>query len=297
MEEDDSNEDDSTTRSGPPAVPSSSSSAKSRPPPQTPDPAVHEVTWGFAEDATEDDGDGAAGGFPDGDGDGDGALSASDDAYYRADPKKALRTWCESHGQDLTFRFEEEGKGPSKVFVASLSLDLDDGTSLQTSGRGGRKREAERNILRSSGSARRAEELRRRRKEMLAELEDDGDGDSFYDRTGDAERRQARREQAARDGASAKPETHDTLAAKLAEKRAEVAEAEAELQLALAAAAGAAQTQNDTDAAAAVAAAAEPVDELDAYIESLKARSSGGGAGKPPPRPDAVQRRLDALRK
>lgn len=82
------------------------------------------MTWGFKEDAREDDDVDM-----EGEGEEDPSRLLDEDAYYYKDPKKALKTWCEQRGFDMVFKFEEEGLGSSKCFVASIELEIDGGVS------------------------------------------------------------------------------------------------------------------------------------------------------------------------
>jgi hypothetical protein len=90
------------------------------------------VTWGMAEDAVDED---LALQEPI-----EGELN--ENAYYFKDPKKALNTWAAQKGFDISFSIEEEGFGINKVFVASVTFDMDS-FSLTGTGRGSRKKEAE----------------------------------------------------------------------------------------------------------------------------------------------------------
>lgn len=97
-------------------------------------------------------------------GEGDGTLD--ENAYYYADPKKALRVWLEQRGSELEFKVEEEGHGRTKGYVAQVQLPVEIGFGALTGiGRGLRKKHAEneaaldacikldrKGLLRSSGS-------------------------------------------------------------------------------------------------------------------------------------------------
>ncbi|KAI9363398.1 hypothetical protein DFJ73DRAFT_792820 [Zopfochytrium polystomum] len=243
-----------------------------------------EVTWGFAEDAVEDDAAAGDDGAAEGD-EGDG------EAYYYRDPRKALRVWCEARGQALAFEHVEEGKGPSKVFVATVSVELEGGSVVSASGKGGRKKEAEkeaclnaciqldrRKVLRSSGSALRLEEMKRRR-EMFEELNNDDD-DSFYDRTGSIDKKRRKKETT---NTANKTETHESLSAKLAAKQAAIKEVEDALRAQEAAAAAKmAQATRDNDGES---------DALDTFMSSLESDAKRG------PTTDLLQHQLAQLKK
>ncbi|KAJ3005606.1 Kanadaptin [Thoreauomyces humboldtii] len=153
--------------------------------------SVTEVSWGFGEDAVEEDDDEDAIDAPDN----HNARPLDPDAYYHADPRKALRTWLEARGHHMTFDVKESGPGHARVYEATLDLPVDTahGTPLQASGSGGRRRLAEidaaldgclkldrRGVLRPKDRAEQVE-IEKERKKKFADQDDDGD--SFYDRT------------------------------------------------------------------------------------------------------------------
>ncbi|KAJ3052047.1 Kanadaptin [Rhizophlyctis rosea] len=155
-----------------------------------------EVSWGFAEDASEEDEGPTAHDFEDG--------SAPDEsAYYHSDPKKALRNWLEQRGAELVFHVEEEGHGRDKGFVAKVELPIEVGSGFLTGiGRATRKKVAEneaaldacikldkKHLLRSAGS-----EVQSAVKTKIKKLfgEDEDDEDSFYDRTDRGSRSKAK---------------------------------------------------------------------------------------------------------
>ncbi|KAJ3227379.1 hypothetical protein HDU78_010036 [Chytriomyces hyalinus] len=197
-----------------------------------PEKEDHSISWGFAEDASNDDHeDHASMDHDDEDLAGFANTAADEDAYYFKDPKKALRTWVESRGGatgELQFDFDEEGHGISKIFVATISLDLDGGHVLKGVGRGSRKKEAEKNaaleacikldrrkILRSSTGAIKADIKRKTEK-----YEDDND--SFYDRTERPKRVKKTETQAA--------ETYESLTAKLAQSQIDLDQLDADIE-------------------------------------------------------------------
>ncbi|KAJ3044891.1 hypothetical protein HDV00_000173 [Rhizophlyctis rosea] len=163
------------------------------PPPLRPKPVEAEeteVSWGFGEDATEDDEVGAPT-QPD-----EGYADDGDEsAFYHADPKKALRNWLEQRGSELHFTVEEEGHGRTKGFVAKVELPIEVGFGTLTGvGRGSRKKAAEneaaldackkldrKDLLRNSDGAQARSFEKAKLKKMFGEVDDDDD--SFYDRT------------------------------------------------------------------------------------------------------------------
>ncbi|ORY29422.1 hypothetical protein BCR33DRAFT_857692 [Rhizoclosmatium globosum] len=211
-----------------------------------------EVSWGFGEDASNDDAP-ASGMMLDEDEESfdlAGVSNVDPDAYYYKDSKKALKTWCDSRNLDMVFTFDEEGHGVSKVFVATIQLVLDGGYTLTGTGKGARKKEAERNaaleacvkldrrgILRSTASAHSSSSKRR-----AAQNDDD---DSFFDRT---ERPKKARVQ------SNVSETYESIVAKLNEKRTELESLDSDIA--------------SIDAPS--ASASEEIDELDQFVMGLE---------------------------
>ncbi|KAJ3195542.1 Kanadaptin [Irineochytrium annulatum] len=142
-----------------------------------------EVTWGFAEDAKEDD-------------DEDGIdlgqdLPDDESAYYYKDPRKALRVWFETKGGNMHFDFEEDGKGVNRIYVSTVVCDYETG-SVTGTGKSTRKKDAER--LAALDACRKLDRKKRFRPEDIKAQERaekarlfgddaDDDGDSFYDRT------------------------------------------------------------------------------------------------------------------
>ena len=103
-----------------------------------------EVSWGFREDAIEDneeeeEGDEGHMGI-------NTTTAGQDDdeeAYYHRDPKKALRTWCDVRGQSMNFTFQEEGRAHERVYTATIEFDIEGKGLISASGRGSKKKEAE----------------------------------------------------------------------------------------------------------------------------------------------------------
>ncbi|RHZ68913.1 hypothetical protein Glove_292g39 [Diversispora epigaea] len=156
-------------------------------------PDIAEVTWGMAEDAEEE------GEF------GDLTVSAAkeswkrdENAYYYKDAKKALRNWFENRGYDMEFENEQEGH--TRTFTARIQLpDVEDAYGpVYGIGSGPKKRDAERQAaidacekLDMLGILRGAQDEILARKKRLKHLlgnNEDEDNDSFYDRTGQADR-------------------------------------------------------------------------------------------------------------
>ncbi|KAL2917345.1 hypothetical protein HK105_203009 [Polyrhizophydium stewartii] len=217
------------------------------------------VTWGFAEDAYE--GDEFAGKDID--------MSAIDiasidpNAFYFADPRKALRVWFESRGDEMAFQYEEEGPGAMRTYTARIELPVETGMgTLSATGRAGRKRDAERNacleacakldklgVLRGSG-AEAAERQKKRMRELYGE--DDDDQDTFYDRTMTEGKKAKNKGSAQQD----KVETFDSLTAKRAELVIEIEQLRERIQQA----ASSAQQPKDAE---------DGQDELDKFMSTV----------------------------
>ncbi|KND01312.1 uncharacterized protein SPPG_03122 [Spizellomyces punctatus DAOM BR117] len=171
------------------------------------------VTWGFGEDASEED-QPVEYDLPENDN-----TAVDENAYYYADPRKALRLWLEARGYDMEFRVEEEGHGRDRGYVARIELPVEVGygAALQGVGHGRRKKEAEndaaldacikldkRGVLRSN----RAEQAEAERNRMKALLGDEDESeDSFYDRT----KRTGKSKTLPKKSAPAKAETYESL--------------------------------------------------------------------------------------
>ncbi|KAI8618388.1 hypothetical protein BC830DRAFT_1079246 [Chytriomyces sp. MP71] len=188
--------------------------------------APHEISWGFAEDASAEDAAYMS------DAEDLEHVPVDEDAYYHRDPKKALKTFCEQRGVDPALRWDEEGHGPSKLFVATLTMELDGGRTMQGEGRASRKKQAEklaaldlcikldkRQLLRSGGAFQSRAEMKRR----TDKYGDNDDDDSFFDRT--------ERPKKGKKEATSAPvvETYESLTAKLSTSDADIASIDTEI--------------------------------------------------------------------
>lgn len=198
---------------------------------------LHEVTWGFDDDAEEDN----AGEDVNDD------AEVDQNAYYVKDPRKALRVWAEARfvlakvtscslfeftetlllesfslpnrGVQIDFEHEEEGKGHERVYLARLRLPLGSSGSLTASGTSSRKKDAEREAcldacakLDRRGLLRVTESTSsKKRKNEEDDLDDSLD--NFYDRAGTATKSKKRAVGAAGKD-NAKVETFESLSAK-----------------------------------------------------------------------------------
>ncbi|TPX56210.1 hypothetical protein PhCBS80983_g04684 [Powellomyces hirtus] len=240
-----------------------------------------EITWGFAEDAIEED-DQDNNDAPDND-----MGVVDENAYYHADPRKALRTWLEARGMQMTFQVEEDGPGHDRIYTAKMDLPVETsyGTTMQAIGTGGRKRAAEvdaaldacikldkRGLLRSNRSEQ-AQKDRQRKKEMFGEENDDED--SFYDRTSQSSKQKTK--PAAK---STKTETYDSLVKKRDDLLAQIE-----------------NIQRQVDEDVTPTGGAEEEDEIDEFMASLRKKEALQAKevlkrGIPP-----LQREVDRLEK
>ncbi|TPX63603.1 hypothetical protein SpCBS45565_g06503 [Spizellomyces sp. 'palustris'] len=190
------------------------------------------VTWGFGEDAAEED-QPVEYDLPE-----DDNTAVDENAYYYADPRKALRLWLEARGYDMEFRVEEEGHGRDRGYVARIELPVEVGygAALQGVGHGRRKKEAEndaaldacikldkRGVLRSN-RAEQAEAERNRMKMLLGD--EDESEDSFYDRT----KRSEKSKTLPKKSAPAKAETYESLIKKRDDVLAEIADIQRQVE-------------------------------------------------------------------
>ncbi|KAI9013104.1 hypothetical protein BC832DRAFT_279591 [Gaertneriomyces semiglobifer] len=175
------------------------------------DPA--EITWGFGEDATEDEPDVE---FT--------SLSENDtdkSAYYHANPRKALQTFLQTHSLSLDIHTDESGAGHARVYTSTINLEVPTlGTTIVASGTASRKRESERDacldacikldrrgVLRTDTSTRKDSEAeRKRRRDLFGDANETED--SFYDRTS---RPAKKSKSGTSSGVSAKAENFESL--------------------------------------------------------------------------------------
>ncbi|KXS20861.1 hypothetical protein M427DRAFT_27941 [Gonapodya prolifera JEL478] len=157
---------------------------------------LHEVTWGFGEDAVDDENFEADTAVDE--------VEVDEGAMFRGSPFDmslagsssfyVLRDCFElKRGHTLDFTYSDSGHGQSHVYIATLDLPISDpttGAPIVAKGEGRRKRDAEvecsldackkldrRGLLTSSGEA----IAKQKRKKDL-----DDDDDEFFDRTGTA---------------------------------------------------------------------------------------------------------------
>ncbi|CAG8636958.1 3653_t:CDS:10 [Acaulospora morrowiae] len=201
-----------------------------------PAPETVEVTWGFAEDA-EDESELSITEAKE-------SWKRDENAYYYKDPKKALRNWFENRGYDMEFESEQEGPGHARTFTSRIQLpDVEDAYGpVYGIGSGPKKRDADRQaaidacekldmlgILRGGhdeacmqcefimyflirGAPKLNSEFtlvarKKRLKQLLGDDLDDNENDSFYDRTGQADRANSRKSLKS----TSKVETYESL--------------------------------------------------------------------------------------
>ncbi|GFU22907.1 kanadaptin [Nephila pilipes] len=148
-------------------------------------------TWGMSEDAEEEDG--SINPF---------ALSTANEELYIDDPKKTLRGWFEREGYEVEYKVEEKG---FRTFSCSVQLPVDtsagDFLTVEASVNG-KKREAvvacaleACRTLDRMGLLRQSHQESQQKKKKKWEENDyyDSDEDTFYDRTGEIEKRREMR--------------------------------------------------------------------------------------------------------
>ncbi|CAK6434958.1 unnamed protein product [Pipistrellus nathusii] len=170
-------------------------------------------TWGMGEDAIEDEAE-------------ENPIvlefQQEREAFYIKDPKKALQGFFDREGEELEYEFEEQGHS---TWLCRVRLPVDDSTGKQLVAEAihlGKKKEAmiqcsleACRILDTLGLLRQ-EAVSRKRKAKNWEDEDfyDSDDDTFLDRTGLVEKKRLNRMKKA-GKIDEKPETFESLVAKL----------------------------------------------------------------------------------
>lgn len=235
---------------------------------------VPEVTWGMAEDATEEEEqnpDMSKNPF---------SMSRDEDLHLD-DPKKTLRGWFEREGFELNYDCQEKGYAN---FTCTVDLPINEimGTSgaptqAEATVKGGKKKEAviqcaleACRILNKFGLLRQSNHESRAKKQIKKWKEDDyydSDEDEFLDRTGNiAAKRQKRMQlEGEIEAKDAAVETYETLLEKQKSVENEVLRIEKELKEAIEALHETKKVQEAEN------------DDLDAYMESLKKTEKGQG--------------------
>ncbi|XP_066451509.1 kanadaptin isoform X2 [Eleutherodactylus coqui] len=169
--------------------------------------------WGMGEDAVDEENDVNPIAME---------YQAEREALYSANPKKTLQGFFDREGEELDFEYEEQGIG-SWLCRVKLPVDDSSGKQLVTEVvHSGKKRDAMRlcsleacRMLDMRGLLRQ-EAVSRKRKAKQWEAEDfyDSDDDTFLDRTGIVEKKRLNRMKKA-GKIEEKPETYESLTAKL----------------------------------------------------------------------------------
>ncbi|XP_057715149.1 kanadaptin isoform X2 [Corythoichthys intestinalis] len=158
------------------------------------------------------------------------------EAAYLKDPKKALQGFYEREGEELEFEYEDKNHGS---WLCRIKLPVDDALGRQLIAEvthTGKKKEAavqcclEACRMLEARGVLRQEAVSRKRKKKNWEDEDyyDSDDDTFLDRTGTVEKK--RKERMKRAGKiEERPDTHESLLAKLSQVEKEVAETQKKL--------------------------------------------------------------------
>ncbi|XP_051027219.1 kanadaptin isoform X1 [Acomys russatus] len=218
-------------------------------------------TWGMGEDAVEDEVE-----------ENPIALEFQQDreAFYIKDPKKALQGFFDREGEELEYEFDEQGHS---TWLCRVRLPVDDSTGKQLVAEAihsGKKKEAmiqcsleACRILDTLGLLRQ-EAVSRKRKAKNWEDEDfyDSDDDTFLDRTGLVEKKRLNRMKKA-GKIDEKPETFESLVAKLNDAERELSEISERLK-------------------ASSKALSEPSsqDSLDAFMSEMKSGSTLDGVSR-----------------
>ncbi|KAG0228762.1 Kanadaptin [Actinomortierella wolfii] len=225
-----------------------------------PEEEQNDFDWGMKEDAVEEE---------DGFMDDNFRQKVDENAYYRSDPKKALRNYLEGRGYAYEVELEESGPGHARVYTARIRLPLESAIGpVYGEATTGKKKDAEREaaldacikldsrgMLRTeqmgSSSSSNATGRSSRRND------DDDDDDDFYDRTV-KKKRNVKKE-------SQQVDSHETLLVKHSRLKKEIEELESKIKA--------------VDAMEAERKRVEQENDLDAYMALLE-KSKGDSKGK-----------------
>ncbi|XP_076835321.1 kanadaptin isoform X2 [Brachyhypopomus gauderio] len=159
------------------------------------------------------------------------------EAAYLKDPKKALQGFYDREGEELEFEYEDKGHG---TWLCRIKLPVDDASGRQLVAEvthPGKKKEAavqcclEACRMLEARGVLRQEAVSRKRKKKNWEENDyyDSDDDSFLDRTGTVEKKRTERMKKA-GKIQERPDTYDSLVAKLATVEKQLADTESKLR-------------------------------------------------------------------
>ncbi|KAM9466761.1 kanadaptin [Clarias gariepinus] len=183
-------------------------------------------SWGMGDDAAPEEDENEENPFAT-------EFQEDQEAAYLKDPKKALQGFYDREGEELEFEYDDKGHG---TWLCRIKLPVDDAKGRQLIAEVthvGRKKEAavqcclEACRMLEARGLLRQEAVSRKRKKKNWEDDDyyDSDDDSFLDRTGTVERKRTERMKKA-GKIQERPDTYDSLVAKLAEVEKELAETE-----------------------------------------------------------------------
>uniref|UniRef100_A0A8P4KG27 Solute carrier family 4 member 1 adaptor protein n=1 Tax=Dicentrarchus labrax TaxID=13489 RepID=A0A8P4KG27_DICLA len=186
-------------------------------------------SWGIAEEAVPEEDENEENPFST-------EFHEDQEAAYLKDPKKALQGFYDREGEELEFEYEDKSHGS---WLCRIKLPVDDAVGRQLVAEvthTGKKKEAaiqcclEACRMLEARGLLRQEAVSRKRKKKNWEDEDyyDSDDDTFLDRTGTVEKkRQERMKKAGK--IEKRPETYESLVAKLSEVEKELAETQKKL--------------------------------------------------------------------
>ncbi|XP_059209674.1 kanadaptin [Centropristis striata] len=188
-------------------------------------------SWGMAEEAVPEEDENEENPFST-------EFQEDQEAAYLKDPKKALQGFYDREGEELEFEYEDKSHG---TWLCRIKLPVDDAHGRQLVAEVthvGKKKEAaiqcclEACRMLEARGLLRQEAVSRKRKKKNWEDEDyyDSDDDTFLDRTGTVERkRQERMKKAGK--VEERPQTYESLVAKLSEVEKELAETQKKLSV------------------------------------------------------------------
>uniref|UniRef100_A0AAQ4PXP1 Solute carrier family 4 member 1 adaptor protein n=1 Tax=Gasterosteus aculeatus aculeatus TaxID=481459 RepID=A0AAQ4PXP1_GASAC len=186
-------------------------------------------SWGMAEEVVPEDDENEENPFST-------EFQEDQEAAYLKDPKKALQGFYDREGEELEFEYEDQSHG---TWLCRIKLPVDDAAGRQLVAEAthtGKKKDVavqcclEACRMLEARGLLRQEAVSRKRKKKNWEDEDyyDSDDDTFLDRTGTVERkRQERMKKAGK--VEERPQTYESLVAKLSEVETELAEAQRKL--------------------------------------------------------------------
>ncbi|XP_028294380.1 kanadaptin [Gouania willdenowi] len=189
-------------------------------------------SWGMSEEAAPEEDENEENPFST-------EFHEDQEAAYLKDPKKALQGFYDREGEELEFEYEDQNHG---AWLCRIKLPVDDAAGRQLVAEvtlTGKKKEAavqcclEACRMLEARGLLRQEAVSRKRKKKNWEDEDyyDSDDDTFLDRTGTVERK--RRERMKKAGKiEERPDTYESLVAKLSKVEKELTETQTKLMAA-----------------------------------------------------------------